>query len=60
MQAYCRVFLFQVLGEGGGPGGGGAGWEEDEEVVRRVVAATHGEVFNKVSPGCPKKATEDK
>ena len=35
MQAYCRVFLFQVLGEGGGARGGGARHEEGEEVVKR-------------------------
>ena len=41
MQAYCRVFLFQVLGEGGGSGGRGAGWEEDEEVVKLELLRQH-------------------
>ena len=34
MQAYCRVLLFQVLGEGGGAGEGGSCHEEVEEVVK--------------------------
>ena len=41
MQAYCRVLLFQVFGEGGGPRGGGTGYEEDKEVVNPELVRQH-------------------